>query len=285
MGFGMTRFTYAIGIAVVFAIAWVFTLKERDMQEITFDIGKNIQKTAQSSVSHQYSAQEVDGLLLYDIDGIPPDVLVRYARADFDIVVSPIFSLTLYADRRNNNDLAVQTAALQASTRKITSHAAAQEFVASIIDQFQKGKWRRHIDDMCPAVTGRSSILDENGRVAQIGACPLDPEYRLSNTEWEHLMSSVQNYQWIGGDVMAKLTIGYSDFGRGLKYSIDLEFDDYQLKRRRDNASLLQRLEEGDAMGWNSSKEEQENVIARKKEILTLERNAIQRGDKVLSRN
>lgn len=254
------------------------------MREVQFDIGKNIVAAAKMSGVAGYSIQNVDGLLMYDANGLSSDVPIRYARPGYEILFAPAFSLTMYADNKNNNNLSVHTVALQASTRAIKSHMAAQDFVKKIILQFQNGKWRRYVDDLCPAVTGRSSILNEDGKVEQIGACALDPDYQLSNEEWMHLMPSTQNYKWLGDGVLAKLTISYDDFGRGIEYSIDLDFDDLDLKTKRDDVNKLQELAEGDAKGWRSTEKHLGYIAEMKARIKILEKNSLARGDQVILR-
>jgi hypothetical protein len=272
-------FVILIGICVVQLIK---ISGGNNMREVQFDIGKNIITVAKASGAAGYSVQNVDGLLMYDANGLSPDVPVRYNRPGYEILFAPTFSLTLYADKKIDNDLSVHTAALQASTRTIKSHAAAQDFVRKIILQFKKGKWQRYIDTLCPAVTGRSSILNESGQVAQIGACALDPDYQLSEEEWVQLMPSTQNYKWAGDGVLAKLTITYNDFGRGIEYSIDLDFDDLELKIKRDEENYLHELAEGDAKGWKSTEKRREYIAEMKARIKILEKNASLRGDRVI---
>ncbi|MGJ9419480.1 hypothetical protein ACHAC9_17225 [Massilia sp. CMS3.1] len=131
-----------------------------------------------------------------------------------------------------NNNIAIQSASLRASTRTIKSHFAAKEFVEELKLQFKKGRWQRYIDELCSALTGRSTFLNEIGKIEQLEACALDPDYKLSDKEWKFLMQSTQNYEWIGDGVLAKLTVGFNDFVRGLEYPVDFDFDDFLLKLR-----------------------------------------------------
>lgn len=269
-----------IGLSVT---GLVRTLGVNKVNEVNFDIGKNIIEATKTSGAPSFSTQNIDGLLMYDAN-LSPQVPVRYDRPGYEIIVSPIFSLTLYADKKSNNNLSIQTASLQTSTRTIKSHAAAQEFVEQFKIQFRKGKWRRYIDDLCPAVTGRSTFINESGQFEQIEACALDPEYKLSDEEWKFLMQSQQNYKWVGDGVLAKLTVGYHDFGRGLEYAIDLDFDDLQLKIKRDEKNLLEELSEGDAKGWRSTEQHVNNINEIKARLKILEKNAVERGDRLISR-
>lgn len=268
----------------IFFIGIVQISGARNMQEIGFDIGKNIRETARISTAAGFTVQNVDGLIMYDAEGLSSDILARYKRPGYEISISPIFSFSMYADERTKDGLAVQTAALQASTRAIKSHEVAQEFVKTLVMQFRKGRWTRYLDNLCPAVTGRSSILNEDGEVAQMGACALDPEYNLSLEEWKKLMMSTQNYKWIGDGVLAKLTVGYNDFGRGLNYSIDLDFEDFELKKRRDEIEKTRRMVEGDQKGWKSTEKYLKQIAATKARIAVLENNAVKRGDKLIPR-
>jgi hypothetical protein len=279
----MKRSVISLVFTGICIIGIIQTLGVGQMKEVQFDIGKNIVETAKASGALGYSTQNIDGLLMYDAS-LAPDVPVRYTRPGYEIIISPAFSLTLYADKKNNNNLGVQTASLQAATRTMKSHAAAREFVEKIKLQFKKGKWQRYLDDFCPAVTGRSTFLNESGEVRQIEACALDPDYKLSDEDWIVLMESTQNYEWIGDGVIARLTIRFNDFGRGLEYSIDLDFDDLLLKTKRDEKNLLEHLSKGDANGSRSTENHLKNMAEIKARIGILEKNAVGRGDAVISR-
>jgi hypothetical protein len=279
----MKRFLISLIFFGICIVGLTQILGAKPMSEVQFDIGKNIVDAARASGAQGYSTQNIDGLLMYDAN-LTPDVPVRYARPGYEIVVSPIFSLTLYADRKSNNNLAVQTASLQTSTRTIRSHAAARDFVDKLVLQFKNGKWLRYIDDLCPAVTGRSTLLNEAGHVEQIEACALDPDYKLSDEEWAFLMQLTQNYEWVGDGVLAKLTVGFHDFGRGLEYAIDLEFDDLSLKEKRDKENLSQELSAGDAKGWRSTENHLKNMAEIKARRGILEKNAVKRGDALVVR-
>lgn len=242
--------------SVLCAVAATCTLRENEVVEIRFDIGQNIVETAKKSGAPRYSTGTVAGLVSYELVDLPLDISARCLRPGYEISVLPLFAFTLYADEAHGNDLAVQTATLQFSTDSVKSHESAQAFVENVILQFQNGKWRRHISRDCPAVTGRSAFLNESGEPEQIENCALDPNYRLSAGDWAKLMRTTQNYEWLGDGVLATLAIRYSDDSRGITYSVDLDFHDWALKQRRDEANLARDLAEGDAQGWNSTANE-----------------------------
>jgi hypothetical protein len=252
--------------------------------EIKFVLGNNIHDTAKKSGAPKFSTRNVAGLISYKLIDLPADIAVHYIRAGYEIEAQPLFAFTLYADEEHKNDLAVQTAVLQLDTDAIQSHESAKIFVEDLISRFQKGKWKRHISDLCPAVAGRSSFLNEAGEPERIWFCPLDPTYRLSAEDWIRMMRMTQIYQWIGDGVLATLTVGYSDDIRGITYSVGLEFDDFSMKKRREEANLTREMAEGDEKGWNSTARQKSDILARKALVKVLEQNAHKRGDVVLTR-
>jgi hypothetical protein len=127
----------------------------------------------------------------------------------------------MYADSMNNNDMAVKQIDLQ-YRYKARSNNDAQAFVTEIITQFKRGNWRRQLYDTCPAVTGRSAYLDENGKIN--GTCALDPNYLPSMEDWLVLMQTGRDYIWLGDGVAARLTVDFNEDATGLSYNISLEF-------------------------------------------------------------
>jgi hypothetical protein len=113
------------------------------MPEVKFDLGKNIRDTAQKSGAPSFSTRNVAGLISYEIANFPPDIPVHYIRPGYELAALPLFAITLYADEEHQNNLAVETAALQFSTDSIKSHESAKKFVEELNSQFHKGKWRR----------------------------------------------------------------------------------------------------------------------------------------------
>jgi hypothetical protein len=274
----------SIAIAALITAAATYNCGANIMPEIKFNIGNNIHETAKRSGAPRFSTRNVAGLISYDIMELPPDIPAHYVRPGFEITASPLFAFTLYADEEHNNGLAVQAARLQFSSGAAKSHESAQAFVETLIAQFERGKWKRHIDELCPAVTGRSSFLNEAGELGQTLGCPLDPRHRLSKEDWIQIMRLGQEYQWIGDGVLAQLSIGFSDDVRGITYAIDLAFDDLAIKNRVAQANLDRRLAEGDKNGRNSTEKEKNNIAAHKARIKTLEDNARTRGDMVIPR-
>lgn len=266
------------------AVANATTLQGDKMLQIGVDIGENILKTARNSGAPKYTTGNIAGLVSYEILNMPRDIPVHFQRKGYEISALPLFALTLYADEENSNDLAVSRIELQFSKDAAKSHASGQIFVESILSQFRRGKWTRYISDSCPAVTGRSAFLDEAGAPKQIGSCSLDPDYHLGEEDWIRMIRKTQNYKWTGDGVLATLTVRYSDDIRGITYSTNLTFDDLAIKTHRDSARLARKLAEGDAQGWNSTKDYIAGRLERKARIKILEKNAQRRGDSIVSR-
>ena len=261
-----------------------YNLWADNMTKIQFDLGSNIHETPRHSGAPKFTTRNVAGLISYKLIDRPSDIPAFYARHGYEITAIPLFAFTLYADVDNKNNLSVDTASLQFSTRELKTHDAAKAFVENLIGQFQRGRWKRYINEFCPAVTGRSSFLNEIGEPDQSLSCPLDPQYQLTIEEWTQMLAMTQYYQWLGDGVLATLTISFSNDMRGLTFSIRLEFEDFVLKTRRDDARTLEDLAEGDANGRNSTVRRAKEIETAKLRIKNLEENAIKRGDALVPR-
>jgi hypothetical protein len=279
------RATFACSLFLTGAIFCIHKLGAKDMLMVRFDIGQNIIETAKKSGAPRWATRDLVGLVSYDLMNMPVDIPLVYQRPGYEINAMPVYSFTMYADKESNNKLAVETATVLFNTNALKSHTAAKRFAEDLILQFQKGKWTRHVEELCPAVTGRSAFLNMAGEPDRELTCPLDPGHRLSPEDWVLMMSmGGQRYEWVGDGVYAKLNVDYSDDIRGITYSIGLAFEDLATRRRRDETSRLRDLAEGDANGWNSTENEAKGIAKRKLEIKVLEENARKRGDAVLPR-
>lgn len=274
----------AVFVVISLAIVGFIDFKANDMLEIKFEMGKNIHETAKRSGAPEYATRNVAGLVSYKLSDLPSNIALVYDVPGYKINSLPIFGFTLYADKDSNNNLAVEAASLQFNADTINSHESANAFVELLTTQFNGGKWKQFVPELCPAVTGRSSFLDEEEQVDQIWNCPLDPKYQIAMDDWVKLMVMTQNFQWIGDGVLATLTVGFSNGSRGITYLIRLEFEDLSTKARRENKSEREELEKGDSEGRNSSAKHIAEVMKAKARIARLEENAIRRGDPLLSR-
>jgi len=266
------------------SIFCIHELGANNMFNVKFSLGQNIVETAKKSGAPRWSTRNIQGFISYDLVGMPSDIPLVYQRPDYEVTAMPVYSFTMYADKERNNDLAVESTNLLFAADALTSHLSAKTFVEGLISQFQRGKWKRHVDELCPAVSGRSSFLNEAGQAHRSWSCPLDPEYRLSPDDWIMLMYMEKSYEWLGDGVLATLNIGYSDDIRGITYSIQLKFEDFAGRKRRDEMNRLRDLAEGDANGWKSTENEAKGIAERKRQIKVLEENALKRGDRVISR-
>lgn len=258
-------------------------LSSQKPAEIQFDLGKNIVGTAKASGVPSFQVSETAGLIDYSIDGIPKTVPARYVRSGYEISWSPIFAFTMYADRDISPNLLVETVSLQFDNRTIKTHAEAQAFVEQTIAQFQRGKWQRYFDpERDVLLTGRSSLLDEHGKIASV-PMTIDPAYKIPAEDWPAVAEAIAIWRWVGDGVLASLRVSGSVGSLGLSYDISLDFDLLDVKLKRDAENLAQRLKEGDAKGWNSTAKHEADKVKRAALNKRLIENAIKRGDTVVS--
>jgi len=279
-----SRFWWFLG--GIFASFVVFAagcgLREKgvgEVSEINVDLGRNIVDTAQASGVSRFQAQEVAGFVMYSADGIPEDIAVRYNRPGYEIVWKPVFGLTLYADRDRFANLKTQKFSMSLNVRGMTDERA-QAFTEATIAQFQKGKWQRYADpDWEVMLTGRSSILDENGKIAG-DLRTVDPGYKLTPDEWREAALQGLFYIWVGDGVHAQLTVRNMPGERGKPYYyIDLEFELLDVRLKRFAEQLAKDLKDGDAKGWNSTADHQASKLKAQARNKRLIENAIRRGD------
>lgn len=255
------------------------------MQEIKFDLGKDIVETASGSGVPQFSSDNINGYISYSVNQIPAGIPAHFTRHDYEIVWQPLFAFTMYADEKRFADRRVQSVDLQLDN-KIRSHEAAQAFVEQTIAQFAKGKWQRYVDPVWHAMlTGRSSILTEAGQI-DTTLSAIDPAYKIPSEDWLKVMRGTPSWLWVGDGVVAELSCAFDIFKEGEPpvYRMSLEFEllDVKLKRAAENEA--RDLKAGDAKGWNSTAK---LAIAKKERaalLRRLEANATKRGDSVVSK-
>lgn len=271
-----------VAVAAGSLIVWN-NAQGQKMQEIKFDLGKNITETARASGVPQFQTRNVAGLVSYAVDSIPSQLPVRYVRPGYEVTWQPVFAMTMYADKDIDPSLAVQSVDLQLA-RQLKTHEAAKAFVDQTLTQFSRGKWHRYHDPQWTTLlTGRSSMLDESGRIAK-ELNTVDPAYKMSTEDWIAAMHQGIIWQWSGDGVLATLTVN-NDGSESDKpdYHIGLEFDVLDVKLKRDAANLARDLKEGDAKGWGSTAKHEAAKKAAQARIKVLEENAVKRGDAVVS--
>lgn len=260
------------------------SLGAKNMLEIKVDIGNNIVETAKKSGIPAFSTRNIAGLVSYSVDSIPENIPVTFIRPGLSASFAPIFALTMYADHENNNNLAVSDVVLQFSTDAVKDHDLGHAFVEAVNAKFSHAKRKRHISPLCPAVTGRSAYIETDGSVKIIGACPLDPAYKVAATEWRLLAKAGITYEWIADGVIATLRVDASEDSRGITYTVFLEYADVAIKAKHDEKNLAEKLADGDRQGWNSSASYNADIIHLKEKVKVLEANAVKRGDSLVPR-
>jgi hypothetical protein len=251
------------------------------MTEIRFDLGKNIIDTARATGVPKYQVSNVNGTISYSTH-VPPSIPAHYTRRGYEIDWQPLFAFTMWADTKRFDGERVDSAFLQLKRTEQT-HAEAQAFVEQTIAQFQRGKWRRYHDsEWHVLLTGRSSLLDESGKIAS-ALLMIDPNYKIPAADWPEVADKGPLWMWVGDGVVATLRVSGQVGTDGLSYSMSLEFELLDYKLQLDAENLARELKEGDAKGWNSTADHEASKRKRAELNKRLVANAIQRGDSVVS--
>jgi hypothetical protein len=286
----MAKRTRSLSRSIIFSVAAItfllvlVNLRAGEVSQIKLDIGRNIVETARASGVPEYSAREIAGLVSYSVDSLPDTLPVTFIRPGLEGTFAPLFAVTMYADHDNKNNLAVTDIVLQFSTDALNDHRSGQAFVESIVDKFKSKKWERHIETLCPAVTGRSSLLSLDGTIDGFEGCPLDPAFKIDPQDWRTLAKNALSYEWIGDGVLAHLDIHATEDSRGITYRISIEYSDHAIKTKRDEKNFAKRRVEGDKEGLNSTVQYKAGLIRIAKRVKILEANALQRGDTLVPR-
>lgn len=274
----------ALLITGALGMSFSYKSQEKNMLELKYDLGENIAETAKKSGAPAYSVEDVAGLISYQLSSVPADIAIRFTRPGYEIRVRSVFSLVLYADNERRNNLAVQALMLQFSTDSVNSHKDGENFVMQLAHQFKNSRWKRHIGENCPAVSGRSAYLNEAEQPGVFGSCPLDPNHVIPLDDWIKLTQKTQTFQWLGNGIIATLSFRHSDDARGIAYSINLDFEDYIIKKNASEEHMKKELEAGDEKGWESTFHNKKVIAENKIKIKIIESNALRRGDHLVPR-
>ena len=263
-------------VAVALGMMWWKDAQGQGAREIKFELGKNIVETAEASGVPRFSARQVATTVSYSVNNIPSALPVRYAKPGYEVSWQPAYAFTMYAHAAT---MITDTVALQLHTPPFDD-AQAQAFVEATIAQFQKGKWQRYADPEYEVMlTGRSSILDEQGNVGG-DFRTIDPNYKLSPQEWRKVARDSVMWFWVGDGVIAQLSVSNSVGMDGKDaYDMDLEFELLDVQNKRYADKLVKDLKDGDAKGWNSTAEHKATKIKVQALNQRLIANAIKRGD------
>jgi hypothetical protein len=249
------------------------------MQEIKFDLGKDIEETAAVSGVPKFSARDLGGYITYSVNDIPKEIPAHFTRSGYEILWRPVFAFSMdtYANKYPNKK--VMSASLQLNTF-LETHEQAQAFFEQTFAQFQKGKWQRYFDDNKARINGRSSYLDEAGALDNGATGALDPYYKIPAADWKTLASNRMRYKWIGDGVLASLDLGYTDGNSlGLNYTADLGFELFDVYEKRIAERAAEDNKKGDAKGWNSTAKYEAGIKSLREKRKLLEAAALKRGD------
>ena len=126
-----------LALLAILAIAILFNgcnAEGQKVQEIKFDLGKNIVETARASGVPRFQTDDIQGLISYSVNQISAELPARFTRTGYEVSVAPLWAFTLNADRRQGIGDTVDGATLQ--IKLIKSHDTAQAFVEQLLGQF-----------------------------------------------------------------------------------------------------------------------------------------------------
>lgn len=278
-------------LAVASALITATRANGDNVQEVVFRLGKDIHETARASGAPKFETQKVAGTISYSVTGAPKEISFRYVEEGFEVNWAPVFAFTMYGNEARGR--VVESVTLQLSNKAFddapagseAEHLLAKSFIERTIAQFQSGKWQRYANsDWNVMFTGRSSYLDESGNINPNVNWSMDPAYAIPMEDWPLLVRSGVRWSWVGGGVLATLTVRYSlsDVAKFPPYKMSLEFRNLELVSQKEKEETARRLKEGDEKGWNSTAEYQEQKKRQMALNQTLIQNALKRGDNVL---
>ena len=233
-------------VVCVLGIAGWTMAKNYEAEEkiILFDIGLTPDETAKKT-RLKLSGQNTDGYIDFGYAGFPDGVYARLDNPGYEINVGPLFAIDFCADTKKRKISHAVTFSLD--LKHITTPRQTYDYVYGLIAQFQRGKWKRYIPEVCPRLQGKSSILNQEEILALslpvapelknfIGlGCPIDAAYKPELAQWMPLaIAGELQYLWHDGHgKIAKLDIGLSEpnsdgtfVNQGVSsVRIDLEFE------------------------------------------------------------
>ena len=267
-----------IHIALAFLI--ISCSKEAKVKDLQFDIGDSVDETLRPH-GVPYRGQNTDGYIDYGYIGFPDGVVTAvFKRQGMDIHIDPIYAIRFYSDDRLSPSNSIATAEMSLSPNLLRSNEKAYAATTNLIDQFQRGKWKRFIPKDSVGVTGRSSILGLSETMDDRDSTnPIDPALTLNLDEFTLLSKQGAKWIWIADDRIAQLTVKNSSYGttESPSYSIDVSFE---LKDAYDFYEKMHQEEWIKDRGEAGAKEAAIIFGAEKKQ---LEEAAIKRGDSVFS--
>lgn len=151
--------------------------------------------------------------------------------------------------------------------------------------QFLKGRWTRYADpEWGTLLTGRSSLLDEHGKIAETLAT-VDPTLAMSAEDWLGAARNGVVWRFSGDGILAEYSVHANPERPGStpSYDMSLKFQLLAVQRRIAADNHAREMRDGDAKGGNSTAEYEKTKARRLETLKLLEANALKRGDRVLA--
>jgi len=85
--------TFAISVSV-----YAYLTAGDKMDQIIFDLGKNIHEIAKKSGAPKFDTSNVAGLISFGLTDVPDGISFSFVRPGYKVRIPKVYSLTLYAD-------------------------------------------------------------------------------------------------------------------------------------------------------------------------------------------
>ena len=247
-----------IGLLAAVALGVVgLTMARNDMKEnaaekvFEFQLGKPLEATVKQTTL-PLSGQNNWGMINAGVVGLADGVYGRYAEPGYELKLGPLAGIEFYADTNRYPDKKVETVQVTFRLKHISTPQQVYDYVYGLIAQFQGGKWKRYIPEVCPRLQGKSSILDQQEIKAMSNpelknfmalGCPIDPAYKPELEKWMPLARDGQLYLWHDEQgKIAVLDIGVSEpnpdgtFGvSDVRINLEFELEEVMLANEKGN--------------------------------------------------
>jgi len=260
--------------------------------EFQFDLGNTLAIT-EGQIPLKLSGQNAGGLVIRGADGLQ-QVHAKYVHDARMISFGPIFGFLLTADENRKKPAYVDEMSFTIDADFLTAHAEAYEYVNTLMTQFKATGWKRYLPEVCPRLTGWSSVRFERDVDRLISSpslspmfptCGADPDLSMTLQEWTDLFGSAEApwYQWIADGRIATLKVQWTTYPMNRAkpiYSIGLQFELEESMKHYD--AINRELHAKDRGGMDVLlKDEAERDRIKK----VLEEQAMKRGERLFLNN
>jgi hypothetical protein len=290
--------------SLILLVVFIAACGHGDMDKtIRFDLTITPEQLT-TKVGRSLSGQNTNGFVALSTPILDDGYVALYDHPGYEISIPNPSSVLWYFDKPprgagiiESSDFVFSDSALN----QIKTPEQARAYLQSFIDQFQRGKWKRHIRDDCPRLVGRASVINE-GLVDSLAKkefresglfsnCTIDPAFSPPLDEWIRMASPSQglHYSWRDDrGVIADLDFNadepqadgtYGPYQPGTSpLSVNLSFELESAKKKQEQDQRARDLKER----WGAEVAPTEAERRRIRDLL--EEMAVQRGEALAER-